>query len=231
MFKKISFLAAFILCILCLSSCMRKGKTGFENKNYKAAVVVTSGNKDKSEMIFYDNKLKEIFRRNISFVNIASSFDPPVNFNQKIYMIPRGVPFQNEREEVMEYDLKSHDIHTYEIGKPGLSAFDLTSKYIFTTNTLNGISTLSRYDKSSGEIKRCNTKSFSLNFIHCYKEAVFVTANRDTKIGTSTYLLKFNGETLKIEWKKKIPFYGDPCFFYSDNKNLYLSSGGEEKTS
>ena len=160
--KKISFLAVLILCILCFSNCMSKGKTGFKNKDFKIAVVVTSGNKDKSEIVFYDNKLKEIFRRNISFGNIASSFDPPVNYNQKIYMIPRGVPFQNEREEVMEYDLKSHNIHSYEIGKPGLFAFDLTSKYLFTTNTLNGISTLSRFEKSSEEIKRYNTKSFSL---------------------------------------------------------------------
>ena len=39
-------------------------------------------------------------------------------------MIPKGVPYVNEREEVMELDHNTQKIKLYKIGRPGLFAFD-----------------------------------------------------------------------------------------------------------
>lgn len=227
--KKLKLLAVAVLCMICFCSCKGKEKDEGYTKDFQAAVVVTSGNTDQSEILFYGHKLKKISKELIPYGNIASAFDPPVSDQGKVYMIPRGVPFQNEREEIIEFNERTHHIRTYEIGKPGLFAFDVSPNYIFTTNTLNGVSTLSRCDKKSEELKVRSTKKCSLSFVHYWKGAIYATANQDTKKGIVNYLLKFDEKTLRQKWKKEIPFSGDPCFFYSDQNNLYLSSGGEEK--
>ena len=52
--------------------------------------------------------------------NIASQYDIPKTVNDKVYMIPKGVPYVNEREEVMELDHNTQKIKLYKIGRPGL---------------------------------------------------------------------------------------------------------------
>lgn len=49
--------------------------------------------------------------------NIASQYDIPKTVNDKVYMIPKGVPYVNEREEVMELDHNTQKIKLYKIGQ------------------------------------------------------------------------------------------------------------------
>ena len=49
--------------------------------------------------------------------NIASQYDIPKTVNDKVYMIPKGVPYVNEREEVMELDHNTQKIKLYKIGR------------------------------------------------------------------------------------------------------------------
>lgn len=50
--------------------------------------------------------------------------------NSVIESLSKGVPYVNEREEVMEIDHNTQKIKLYKIGRPGLFAFDEKDGYI-----------------------------------------------------------------------------------------------------
>ena len=95
-----------------------------QNNSYQLGVIISIGNKDKSNILYYNDELQKTGQKKLKIGNIASQYDIPKTVNDKVYMIPKGVPYVNEREEVMELDHNTQKIKLYKIGRPGLFAFD-----------------------------------------------------------------------------------------------------------
>ena len=96
-----------------------------QNNSYQLGVIISIGNKDKSNILYYNDELQKTGQKKLKIGNIASQYDIPKTVNDKVYMIPKGVPYVNEREEVMELDHNTQKIKLYKIGRPGYSSGDL----------------------------------------------------------------------------------------------------------
>ena len=167
-----------------------------KNNSYQLGIIISIGNKDKSNILYYNDQLQKTGQKKLKIGNIASQYDIPKTVNDKVYMIPKGVPYVNEREEVMELDHNTQKIKLYKIGRPGLFAFDEKDGDIYTTNWINGVSTLTKYNEETGKIQR----------------------------------MKIERKTLKNQKEIKLKHSEDESvFFYSDDKNLYFSSGNTDK--
>lgn len=125
-----------------------------KNNSYQLGIIISIGNKDKSNILYYNDQLQKTGQKKLKIGNIASQYDIPKTVNDKVYMIPKGVPYVNEREEVMELDHNTQKIKLYKIGRPGLFAFDEKDGDIYTTNWINGVSTLTKCNKETGKIQR-----------------------------------------------------------------------------
>ena len=75
-----------------------------QNNSYQLGVIISIGNKDKSNILYYNDELQKTGQKKLKIGNIASQYDIPKTVNDKVYMIPKGVPYVNERDEVMELD-------------------------------------------------------------------------------------------------------------------------------
>ena len=87
-----------------------------QNNSYQLGVIISIGNKDKSNILYYNDELQKTGQKKLKIGNIASQYDIPKTVNDKVYMIPKGVPYVNEREEVMELDHNTQKIKLYKIG-------------------------------------------------------------------------------------------------------------------
>ena len=81
-----------------------------QNNSYQLGVIISIGNKDKSNILYYNDELQKTGQKKLKIGNIASQYDIPKTVNDKVYMIPKGVPYVNEREEVMELDHNTQKI-------------------------------------------------------------------------------------------------------------------------
>lgn len=95
-----------------------------KNNSYQLGIIISIGNKDKSNILYYNDQLQKTGQKKLKIGNITSQYDIPKTVNDKVYMIPKGVPYVNEREEVMEFDHNTQKIKLYKIGRPGFFAFD-----------------------------------------------------------------------------------------------------------
>ena len=138
-----------------------------QNNSYQLGVIISIGNKDKSNILYYNDELQKTGQKKLKIGNIASQYDIPKTVNDKVYMIPKGVPYVNEREEVMELDHNTQKIKLYKIGRPGLFAFDEKDGDIYTTNWINGVSTLTKYNEETGEIQRYEESVGMFGYLHC----------------------------------------------------------------
>lgn len=67
-------------------------------------------------------------------------------------------------------------------------------------------------------------------YLHCAGNYVYVEKQVDQEEGTINYLMKIDRKTLKKVKEIKVNHSEDESvFFYSDDKNLYFSSGNIDK--
>ena len=67
-------------------------------------------------------------------------------------------------------------------------------------------------------------------YLHCAGNYVYVEKQVDQEEGTINYLMKIDRKTLKKVKEIKVNHGEDESvFFYSDDKNLYFSSGNTDK--
>lgn len=67
-------------------------------------------------------------------------------------------------------------------------------------------------------------------YLHCAGNYVYVEKQVDQEEGTINYLMKIDRKTLKKVKEIKVNHSEDESvFFYSDDKNLYFSSGNTDK--
>ena len=164
-----------------------------KNNSYQLGIIISIGNKDKSNILYYNDQLQKTGQKKLKIGNIASQYDIPKTVNDKVYMIPKGVPYVNEREEVMELDHNTQKIKLYKIGRPGLFAFDEKDGDIYTTNWINGVSTLTKYNEETGKIQRYEESVgmfgyLALNSFSCLKLIISAILHPASICGSKTFL-------------------------------------------
>lgn len=215
--------------ILFASACSHRQKSF---GNYEFCVIETTEQKSQSILSFYDKNLNRIGQHKIPYADYGSLFTPPVVMNNNVYAIPEGVPYVKELEIVLEYHLNDGTVTEMNLKKPGLFSFAVSSDSIYTTNMLNGTSSISKYNKKTGKVERINTPSTvrNYNFIYSCGDGVYVSADQSSQNKTKSYLIKINPDHLSIEWEKDISNIGsETTFFYSDNKYLYFTVPKDKK--
>ena len=110
--KKRSIILISILIIVSVAIYFYKPQ---QNNSYQLGIIISIGNKDKSNILYYNDQLQKTGQKKLKIGNIASQYDIPKTVNDKVYMIPKGVPYVNEREEVMELDHNTQKIKLYKI--------------------------------------------------------------------------------------------------------------------
>ena len=73
----------------------------------------------------------------------------------------------------MELDHNTQKIKLYKIGRPGLFAFDEKDGDIYTTNWINGVSTLTKYNEETGKIQRYEESVGMFGYLHCVGNYVY----------------------------------------------------------
>lgn len=182
-------------------------KAGF-NKNFNIGVIETTEQDNESYITFYNEAFQKIQAKKIEMGSMGSPFDLPRVYGRNMYVIPKGIGALKDLTVLMEYNMDTGEYKTYDMKQPGLNSFSVDSRYVYTANTLNYTSKISRCDRNSGEIKAISIKDTYVSRIDLYGDRLYVFAALIGGSETEAYLYLIDTKDFKIMDKIDITKYG-----------------------
>lgn len=140
--RKILIILVLILATI-LVSC--KSKKQVYNNDYDIAIIETTGGDNHSSIYYYNNKLELINKYTLPYGTMGNIFYNPVIFNDKLYSIPQGLANEKNLKRVIEFNLEDGGVEEYKIEQLAMNSLAVNSEYIYTCNTVNGISYINQY--------------------------------------------------------------------------------------
>lgn len=209
-------------------------KTNLKNRfSYTIGIIITTQDKNKSILKFYDENLNFIKSKYLPYGALADCMTLPAANQNSIYFIPRGVPQKEELEIALDYNPISHTFKKYKIGMPSLLQIAASDDAVFTINELNFTSYITKYSKDMRECSQVSSETFSYDAIYYYDKFLYATGKKKTEENTKYYLFQIDANSLKTIHKEDITAYGQGnLFFCGVGEDIYFTlpyDGQEQK--
>jgi hypothetical protein len=221
-----------MICIL-LSGCSKPSKAEYNSK-YMIAVIETTEQDNQSIINYYDNDLNIVNSQELPYGTMGNLFYTPIIYDNNMYTIPQGLGYKKDSGIVIGMDLDSGKIKEYKIGKIAMNSLAVNVNYIFTCNTLNGISSINEYDKNSGKVTSVDINEVYISKIFINNEILYAFGQIKGDNGKlASYLYTFD-DSLNILNKKDISTHGSGQYKVTlVGKQLYFtnSTDSEDKPS
>lgn len=160
--KVFCFTIILVFVIILLAGCERDCSSGIQTENIVVGVIETRGNKEKSRILFYDNDMKEVGALALDFATVGNIFYSPLVVDGALYVIPQGYANKKDAETVLEIDLSDLRITEHSIEQLAMNSVAASDDFIYTCNTLNGVSYINKCDKKNGNTEQVD---ISLTYI------------------------------------------------------------------
>lgn len=167
-------------------------------EDFHIAVIETTEQDNDSYITFYNKDLKKIGSQNIKMGSMGSYFDLPRIYGSNMYVIPKGIGSEKDLTVIMEYNLETGKYKTYNIGQPGMNSFAVNDNAIYTVNTLNYNSIISRYDIASGNLRTITIEQVYIGRLDLYDETLFAFGDIKEDDGLKSYLYLIDTKNFKM---------------------------------
>lgn len=224
------------LTMILLSSCHHKKDTVIYDDNFFLGVIETTGQENKSFLTLYDGELNKKSSIEMDYGSMGSYFDLPKVFENSLYVIPKGLGNLKEMTSVLSFDLETGEHTLYDIGQPNMNSFCVDNSFIYTVNTLNGNSIISRFDKKTHSIEKLNLNKTFIGKLDIYNGFLYGFGFRDSddlSMESSLYII--DPDTLSIVEEIDITKHGQDQLgsllsgdtIYFTNSLKYVDGKGE----
>lgn len=139
--------AFYLILLVALCVSLLPGCSAFAGKA-AIGVIETSGSDATSQIVLFDKDLNKVSGFPLAEVSLNSVFYDPVVNQGILYAIPQGYAQEKEARKVLGISIQDGSVADYSIDQPAMNSAAVSERYIFVCNTLNGISHISRCDKS-----------------------------------------------------------------------------------
>lgn len=112
-------------------------------------VVTTIGTEKHSQLHLFDDSLQLVERQVLPYASLGDYFYVPEVVEHTLYMVPQGYASLKEEEIVLAIDLSSGEQRSFFIGQPGINDVCVQAGQLFTCNTLDNRSYITRLELES----------------------------------------------------------------------------------
>ncbi|MGJ0848713.1 hypothetical protein ACR77J_18750 [Tissierella praeacuta] len=231
--KRLVYIVGIIGVLVTINGCSPKlDKSKFlGSEKAKIGIVETIATEYNSSIHWYDKDLNKVSEQKLKYAMLGSSFHNPVYYDNKVFMIPQGLGNKKDSKKVISLDKNNFEITEYSFNNIALNDVAVSEDYIYTINTLNGNTHISRLDKKNNEIKEIIVDKEYFSGITILKGKIYAFSSNMLTTFPRFYLYIYN-EELDILDKKDITQYGTGQYkFMYDEKYLYagVTSTKEDK--
>ena len=115
-------------------------------------IIETSGSEKTSRLALFDENLNKVLDYELEEASLNSIFYDPVIDDGILYVIPQGYAQEKNTKKIVGVNLQNGESEEYPIDRPAMNSVAKSEQFIFTCNTLDGVSSINRYDMKSGQV-------------------------------------------------------------------------------
>jgi len=222
-------IALFVTVILCFSGC-KKAETKLAvdeaefTKDFFAGVIVTTGQKEKSYICYYDKELELLNTQELSYGMVGDTFTDVTVKDGTLYATAQGLDQKKNTGLLLGVNLEDGKVDTFPHNLVGPAAHVEDEKFLYVCNNLNFISNIVQIDKTSGEQKKVEVDVHNITNLVSYQNQLYAFGMDYEEDGTiSSYILIFDDS---LNLKKKIDITEDGNSSYQAiivDEKLYFS--------
>lgn len=142
---------AMLFLAVCFCGCASDGGQAVSDEA-AIGVIETRGTEKTSRIVFFDGELNEVSQLPLSYASLGGIFYDPLVYQGSLFSIPQGKYHVKDGEAVLQVDLGSFATKTHAIQQPAMNDVAANDAYVFTCNTLNYASCISRCRIDDGEV-------------------------------------------------------------------------------
>lgn len=221
--KKLAFITWVIGVLVIINGCSSKidNTMNLNSEEIKIGVVETTASEYKSNIHWYDKDLNKVSDQKLKYAMLGSSFHNSFYYDDEIFMIPQGLGNKKDSKKVISINKDDFKITEYPFNNIALNDLAVSKDYIYTINTLNGNTQISRLDKINHKMKEIIIEKEYVSGITAIKGKLYAFSSNMLTSSPEFYVYIYN-EELELLDKKDITQYGTGQYkFMYDDKYLY----------
>lgn len=185
-------------------------------------VIETRGTEETSRIILYDREMNEVTQLPLNYATLGGIFYDPLVYKGSLFAIPQGKYNVKNGEAVLKVDLDSLTTKTYTIQQPAMNDVAAGNEYVFTCNTLNSSSYISRCRIEDGEVSSVSVEGIYVSKIVWHEDSLYAFGL--TIDGNSSMILHYD-ENLVLEESIDCSDYASSVYRAVVNKDhIYFCS-------
>ncbi len=152
--KRFIFLTAIAVVLSFLAGACQSTSAPLKvEENALLSVITTSGIKKESTLHFFDDELNVIGSYHLPYASVGNHFYVPEIQGHDLFLPTHGYAHLKDEEHVLHIDLSELNCTPVFVGQPGINCVSLQNGFLYTCNTLNNISYISKVDLSGEKVE------------------------------------------------------------------------------
>lgn len=192
---KLKHTALAVILIFHLTGCgILNTKGNIDLEKACICVVETRGYDAQSALVFYDESLEEVGVFPLYYATLGQIFYTPSVYNGELYIVPQGIADRKDEKKVLKVNLSSLNTEIYTIDQYAINSISVNDNFIYSANTLNGDSHISKCNKSNKLVSEYVIERMYVSKLVCTDKRVFAFASISEKLQFKSYLFIFDEE-------------------------------------
>ncbi|MBE6015245.1 MAG: hypothetical protein E7241_07750 [Lachnospiraceae bacterium] len=191
--NKVKCKALAVIAIFSIMGCNSiDNKGAIDIGNASICVSETRGYQETSALVFYDMDLNEVGKKSYKYASFGEAFYTPEVYDNELYIVPQGIANRKDEKKVLRINLSSLCENIYNINQYAINSICVNEKYLYTCNTLNGNSCITRCDKKNNKVKEYIIEEMYVSKLVCTQENIFAFGLVSEGITNNVYLYVFD---------------------------------------
>lgn len=180
--------------------------------NYAVGIIRTVGNKNRSDILYFNENLEQTGVTHYKYATMGGVFYKPVVFDGSLYVVPQGMANKKDLGIVFRQDLTTFEQEEFTVDQLAINGISVDQSAVYTVNTLNGNSIISKVNKKDGSIETLTYEGIYIPIVYVYNDVLYAFSEQhlDTKIESTLYCI--NPENLSEINKMDISHLGTTIY-------------------
>ena len=209
MSKIIAMVLLVLFCIAGTTSCSPKSSenTDIIPDDYKIGVIRTIGNKNNSEILYFNSDLEQVGITYHKYATMGELFYPPVVNEGFVYIVPQGQATKKDEKTILQLNLDTLEQERFALDQIAIYGVSADSSALYVVNNINYVSYVSRINKADGTVKTIDYDGLYVSSAYVYNDMLYAFSNSQD-IGAQSTIHCINPTTMVEEKQVDITALG-----------------------
>ena len=219
--RRYILISLLLIFLMVLSGCINDEKTQETiPDNYTIGVVRTIGNKNSTDILYFDENLKQTGITHYNYATMGELFYSPIVYDGFLYIVPQGQANKKDEKTILQLDLDTLVQQEYPLDQIAIYGLSVNSSAIYAANNINGKSFISRIDRADKTVETAIYDDLYISIVYFYQDRLYAFSSQSTSSGIKGALHCLDPITLEEVERIDISEFGSDVYSVTGVGNI-----------